>query len=252
MPFNLYIMNTFTIDNHQLTYAINYYKKRKSIQLKLENPQHLLITAPSGIPKDIIENIISQKSRWIIKQITRLTLLLANPVNKRICHDSTILFLGQPHILKFNYQDITTPAVYLQDRQIVVNLPPPEHQDNEPLLRALIRQWYIRCATETLTAKTVFWASAMKVTPRKITIKEQKTRWGSCSSKGNINYNWRIIMAPPEVIDYLVIHELCHLCIPNHSQAFWHTVEKYCVHYNKRRSWLRTNGALLMPDLSSL
>ena len=80
---------------------------------------------------------------------------------------------------------------------------------------------------------------------RSITIRSQKTRWGSCSSKGGLNFNWRLCLAPPEVVDYVVVHELCHLCEMNHSPAFWALVESILPDYKASRQWLRDKGTTL-------
>lgn len=241
--------NTITIDNHQLTYTIVYQKNRKSIQLKLASINQVTITAPTKFPREGIEKILSDKTPWIRKQIGKLTSAATNPVNKSIRHGAVILYLGQPHTLVFRSKINCEPAVHLEKDQITLDLPPLSAADIILLSKSLIQQWYLDCAKKTLSSKTAFWASAINVNPKRITIKDQKTRWGSCSSRGNINYNWRIIMSPPEVIDYLVIHELCHLRIPNHSQSFWHEVEKFSPNFKQHRTWLRANGMILMDIL---
>ncbi|MBQ8597165.1 MAG: M48 family metallopeptidase, partial [Lachnospiraceae bacterium] len=85
------------------------------------------------------------------------------------------------------------------------------------------------------------------VTYEDIRIKDQKSRWGSCSSKGNLNFNWRIVMAPEPVCDYVVIHELCHLVHLDHSERFWKLVESICPGYEQYKKWLKTNGSRLYP-----
>ena len=86
------------------------------------------------------------------------------------------------------------------------------------------------------------------VTYGKISIRDQKTRWGSCSSEGNLSFNWRLILAPPDVLDYVVIHELCHRKEMNHSKEFWALVESLMPEYKERRKWLRENGNNLTLD----
>ena len=85
----------------------------------------------------------------------------------------------------------------------------------------------------------------MGVTYGRISIREQKTRWGSCSSKGNLNFNWRLIFAPPEVLDYVVVHELAHRKEMNHSKAFYAIVESIMPDYRKWKKWLKENGGTL-------
>lgn len=103
-------------------------------------------------------------------------------------------------------------------------------------------------ARHVLTQKTKDYAALMQVTYGKLTIRDQKTRWGSCSSKGNLNFNWRLILAPEAVLDYVVVHELAHRLEMNHSPAFWKIVEQVLPDYQERRRWLKEHGEeLMMP-----
>ena len=104
------------------------------------------------------------------------------------------------------------------------------------------RARYIQTARAIFTVKTAFYAKLMHVTYHRISIREQRTRWGSCSSAGNLNFNWRLIFAPEEVLDYIVVHELAHRIEMNHSKAFYAIVEQVLPDYKKSRKWLRENG----------
>lgn len=101
-------------------------------------------------------------------------------------------------------------------------------------------------AVSYIPTRVAYFAPIIGVTYGRITIRNQKTRWGSCSSKGNLNFNCLLMMAPKEVIDYVVIHELCHRKEMNHSKEFWALVEKAMPDYRVHRKWLKENGALLM------
>lgn len=101
---------------------------------------------------------------------------------------------------------------------------------------------YRRRAKEVFSARAVFFAREMGVKFNHITVREQKTRWGSCSSDCNLNFNWKLILAPSEVLDYVVVHELCHLKEMNHSKAFWEEVKAVLPDYEMRRRWLKENG----------
>ena len=100
----------------------------------------------------------------------------------------------------------------------------------------------IERAKRIFPERTAYFALRMGVDYGRITIREQKTRWGSCSSKGNLNFNWKLILAPPEVLDYVVVHELCHLKKMNHSKAFWDEVGKVMPEYETYKLWLKENG----------
>ena len=101
----------------------------------------------------------------------------------------------------------------------------------------------IRKAGEILAARTAYFAEQMGVTYGRITIREQKTRWGSCSSKGNLNYNWKLILMPQEILDYVVVHELAHRKEMNHSARFYAVVAAQMPDYAAKQKWLREHGS---------
>ena len=91
----------------------------------------------------------------------------------------------------------------------------------------------------------------MGVTYGKVTLREQKTRWGSCSSKGNLNFNWKLALMPDEILDYVVVHELAHRMEMNHSDKFWKIVENVLPDYRERLSWLKANGGTLLARMNA-
>lgn len=101
-----------------------------------------------------------------------------------------------------------------------------------------------------LSEKVRYFASVMNVRYGRITIRAQKTRYGSCSSKGNLNFNCILSLMPDRIVDYVVIHELCHLKHMDHSKEFWAEVEKYCSDYKDRRKWLKENGGKLISRIN--
>lgn len=101
-------------------------------------------------------------------------------------------------------------------------------------------------AKSVLAQRTAYFARQIGVTYGKITVRDQKTRWGSCSQTGNLNFNFRLILAPSEVLDYVVVHELCHRRQMNHSAQFWQEVAQVLPDYRKRKAWLTENGWRLM------
>ena len=118
-------------------------------------------------------------------------------------------------------------------------------QGLEPLTFAELHELADR-ALEYIPERVAYFAGQMGVTYGRITIRNQKTRWGSCSSKGNLNFNCLLMLTPPEVIDYVVVHELCHRKEMNHSKAFWKEVAHVMPDYKKALSWLKTEGGMVM------
>ena len=122
----------------------------------------------------------------------------------------------------------------------------PNTQTDEPKrIEKLMKDWYFDNATKILRTKTETYSKVIGVNPTEIRVKQYKSRWGSCNSKGVISYNWRIIMSPESIVDYLVIHELCHMIHANHSTDYWNLVGMVLPDYKSRRDWLKRNGRTL-------
>ncbi len=108
--------------------------------------------------------------------------------------------------------------------------------------RAALEKRYIAAAKEYFPKRAAYFQSLTGGEYHRITIRDQKTRWGSCSAKGTLNFNWRLMLAPPAVLDYVVVHELCHLTHMDHSPAFWQAVADVCPDYRAHRQWLKDHG----------
>ena len=108
-----------------------------------------------------------------------------------------------------------------------------------------LKKTYRKYALQILTEKTMFIASSINVEPEKIKVRSYKGRWGTCSYRKDISFNWKLIMAPEKIIEYVIVHELCHLIHFNHSKNFWESVENILPDYKLRKDWLRTNEGLL-------
>ncbi|MBR4863753.1 MAG: M48 family metallopeptidase [Oscillospiraceae bacterium] len=149
------------------------------------------------------------------------------------------LYLADDRIHRFVVSKENWIRKHLQNRK-APDCPP----FTEAELRALAHK-----ALEVIPGRVAYFAPRVGVTYGRITIRNQKTRWGSCSTKGNLNFNCLLMLAPPEVLDYVVIHELCHRKEMNHSAGFWAAVERIYPEYKAARTWLKQNGAGLIARL---
>lgn len=222
--------------------------RRRTIQLKLVSPERLEVTAPLDTSRQQIEQLLQTKTKWLTQQIARLRAIADNSVNNFVSQGATALYLGQCVLIAILASNNANRGVILHDNVLNISTIKPDSADEA---NQVLRKWYIQQATALLYARTTVWSAKIGVHPQRITIRDQKTRWGSCSVRGNINYNWRIIMAPPRVIDYLIVHELCHLIVPNHSAMFWTTVAAYLPDFKQHQAWLKSNGLLLMRFLAT-
>jgi hypothetical protein len=116
----------------------------------------------------------------------------------------------------------------------------------QPQARSYFANWYREQARSVLTERTAYFARNHGFKPGKLRISSAKMRWGSCSARGTLSFTWRLVMAPLEVVDYVVVHELCHLKELNHSRAFWMRVETILPDYKQKRKWLKDNGKSLV------
>ena len=128
---------------------------------------------------------------------------------------------------------------YLEQQQKQARMPVSDLTDTQ---RAALTQRYIAAAREYFPKRAAHFQQFTGGTYSRITIRDQKTRWGSCSARGTLSFNWRLMLAPPAILDYVVVHELCHLTHMNHSPAFWQAVEAVCPDYRDSRRWLKEYG----------
>jgi len=133
-------------------------------------------------------------------------------------------------------------SLRIADGRFCLALKQPE---DDAAVRAAIRQTLSKLALARIRERIACFAPEIGVEFGRVAIRDQKSRWGSCSAKRNLNFNWKLIMAPPQVLDYVVIHELCHLIEFNHSRRFWQLVEKQMPEYEVWKKWLRQHGAEL-------
>lgn len=131
--------------------------------------------------------------------------------------------------------------VELEEDAMVIHTPGTDTM----LLKEGLERWYTQQAHVIFPIRVMYYERITGGRVNQIHIRDQKTRWGSCSSLRNLNFNWRLIMAPPEVLDYVVVHELCHLTHMNHSREFWEMVGSVMPDYRERKRWLRDNGQML-------
>ena len=208
-------------------------KKSVSIQVK---PNLVRVLAPKHLSEAKLQALIAKRRPWIQKQIAAIQ--KAPPfLPKEYINGECFNYLGNTYPLKVVASDAN--SVKLVQGHLKVSETPGANT------KGLLEDWFRQEASVQLRSKTARYCEVIKVEPKSIRVKAYKARWGSCSSKGEVSYNWRIVMAPHEVIDYVVVHELSHLKELNHSPRFWRQVESICPDYRLHRTWLKHNGHLL-------
>ena len=209
---------------------------RRTIALILERDGSLTVRAPKRAAMRDIQNFIHEKADWIERSREKLRTIVPIP-RKEFVDGETFLFLGRDYELRL----IPHQRQTLQfDGGFTLKA------SARPRGEAAFTQWYRSQASMLFTERITHYAALHGFSPKQVKVNSAKTRWGSCSVNGTINFSWRLVMAPLEVIDYVVIHELVHLRIKNHSQKFWQAVAQLCPEYKSHRKWLRDHGEKLI------
>ena len=231
------------IGDKELKYILTR-SSRKTIGIAIEKNGSVKVTSPTKVSENYINQLLQQKSEWIVKKLKECETSTAKTKKTKVFEEGeSFSYLGKEYKLKlFNSSTLKKPAVRLNGENIVIAF--PNNLEAEKLREAL-KQWYVVQFKLIIAERIKHYSSMIGVLPKRITIREQKTRWGSCSARGNISFNWKLIMAPLETLDYVVVHELCHMREMNHSKEFWKLVEGIFPQYKKCRVWLKENGDTL-------
>ena len=219
-------------------------RKRKSISIKIESNGRIIVSAPLRINKEEILQVVKSKSDWIVKNQAEIKKRGLNKITREISEDSTFMYLGEEYPLHLifdeNIKNITVELnkKSLERQGFIIHA---NTMDVEKIKMAF-EKWYRAETLKIVTKRIDYYAINFKDKVTNIRVKEQKRRWASCTGKNAILFNWRISMARADVLDYIVIHEMCHMDHRNHSKYFWNRVEEIMPNYKEKHAWLKVNG----------
>ncbi len=218
---------------------------RKTTSIILKPGEPILVRTHPRTPQSEVEKFLERKSQWIQKHCEQFEQLEDRLPLPKLSHAEKFPFLGEELSLRF----VPTPLskVFFSVHAPYLNMHIPEKNWNQWTEDDLKVHWpqlmrfYRQEAEKIFRERLSIWTHQIGLHPQNVQFKNQKTRWGSCSTKGNLNFNWRLIGAPLFVIDYIIVHEICHLKYMNHSSQFWNLVENYQPDYPGAEKWLRKN-----------
>ncbi len=214
--------------------------RRKSADIRVEEGA-VSIVVPTSTSIEKIDQLLLAKRMWI-KEKMALQLEIAPATGKQFVSGEAFAYLGRNYRLKVECGPFR-PVKLLQGR-LVVQVPGGSQQPH--MIRNALLRWYKRQAALKIREKVARYAPVVGVDPSGVSIKSFKARWGSCTAKGELEFNWLIMLAPNRMVDYVVIHELCHLIHHDHSPEFWREVGRVMQDYQVCREWLRENSAGLV------
>ena len=204
---------------------------RKTLSLEIDRDGVLLVRAPKRMDQETIERFIESRERWIRKkqQLMRERREIVQPDTRGV---ETVWYLGRQY--RIERQD--EPRVDFHDDVMLI----PRSWSQAHLIA-----WLKSTCKFQMQMRVPMLAAGMDVQPTGIHVTDARTRWGSCSGKNSVNFAWRLIFCPSDVINYVIIHELCHIRHKDHSAAFWKMVAKYDPNYETHKAWLNDHAALM-------
>ena len=214
--------------------------RRRTIALIVQPDGRLIVRAPMRMPDGVVRDFVESQAEWIRRQQAEAR-LAPPPAPKIYVNGETFPYLGFAYPLTLVKRQRPGPActgvlpVRFADGFYLAEAARPRAE------QAFVR-WYKQRALEIISRRAAAYAEKFGLTYKSIRITSARTRWGSCGPDGSLNFSWRLILAPLEVVDYVVVHELAHLVVKNHSRRFWRKVESMMRDHRQQVAWLKKNG----------
>ena len=230
------------LNGKPLHYIVKYSHRIRGFRIELRPDSRVNVVIPHGFPLSKVPGILKSRAKWLLSRLERLIHVQAMaPIS--IKNGDTVPYLGKELKLVL-LEKQPDSNVSLTDNKLTVSV------DSQFTTERLLEDWYRAQAEKYLENKAQDISAGLGLSFTRLCIRGQKTRWGSCSRRGNLSLNWKLMMAPEPVIDYVIIHELCHLKQMNHSKRFWKLVEKFCPDFRSYRKWLKDNEIRLAGIIS--
>ena len=236
---------TLALAGREIDYTVRRSPRARRIGLRISPTRGLEVVLPARGRAPDIPALLRDKADWIVAALDRVA-ARTSPPPAPLEEGAILPYRGADYRLVIVAQPHSRPAVARDElaRTITITLP-----DADASSRDLLERWYRREARAIIGARATAHAMTLGVTFTRLTIRDGRSRWGSCSSTGSLNFSWRLVLAPPTVLDYVVIHELAHRRELNHSPRFWAIVAAHCPEYRARQRWLKDEGPRLMTLL---
>ena len=227
------------INGKVLKYQIRRHPRARKWKLSVNHQQGLVVTMPPGQKLADVDELLQEFQEWLEIHVS-LEEAWDGPSVRQMATGDEILWLGIPRRLEITAlsDGRQRRRVEVDGPRLIMELPADEVLDPRPVLIKSLK----KKAKEDLLWRVDYWSMLTGLVPAKVIVGERKTRWGSCSGRGTLSFCYRLVMAPPAVIDCIVVHELCHLKVHNHGKAFWSLLESFLPKYHETHDWLTENS----------
>lgn len=215
------------------------YRKRKTMSIEVETTGEVTVIAPVGTYTDDVIEKVKSRAGWIVSKQYESKFINDTKIKREAVSGESYMYLGRNYSLDIRVdENIDNISVKLFQGKFVVNT----YIKDEDLIKKAMENWYREKTLAKVKERVSYYSSYFNNEVTTVKVKEQKKRWASCTSKNELLFNWRCVMAPVFVLDYIVVHEMCHMEYKNHSKDFWNRVYAVMPDYEVRKSWLKNNG----------
>lgn len=246
MPEHPVQRRTIILRGRTITYRVRRSPRAQRITLRVIPAQGLEIVVPQHGRLPALADLLHERADWVLRTLDRVAAKAPTPT-ATLAAGATVPYRGDDYRLLIQAISGARPTVR---RDAAAHILTAHHDPATHVLADVLAGWYRAEARATLAARAATFAATLGVTYTRLTIRDTRSRWGSCSTAGGLNFSWRLILAPPAVLDYVVLHELVHRREMNHSPRFWALVAASCPDFRQHRDWLKVQGGALMAFLS--
>nr|WP_242949920.1 SprT family zinc-dependent metalloprotease [Clostridium saccharobutylicum] len=268
---------SFEYENKIIEFTI-VHSKRKTLGIKIDENCKITVSAPFRVSEEIIIKAVKDKVRWIVEKQDEIRKRNTKKVDRKAIEGSTFMYLDKEYPLHLvfdamrkniivelnneNFNKSKSNRLFIDKTYVTSSINTLEECKNifiskeqlankfiihtntrdEEKIKLALEKWYRQRTMEIVKERIQYYAENFKDKVSNIKVKEQKRRWASCTGKNEILFNWRISMAGLDVIDYIVVHEMCHMDHRNHSREFWSRVKEVMPDYEEKHEWLKLNG----------
>lgn len=225
-------------------YTVKRSPRAKYARLEVRPGTGLTVVIPRSYGVEQVSALVEQKGQWILRKLAEYAQSQETFPTRALRSGDVVLYLGRDVEIVVQQGNSRAGSVKLEQGRLAIS---PGAEDGK--LGLLLERWYRQQADNLIRIRADELCATLNVAYKRLTVRGARTRWGSCSQKGNVSFNWKLMMMPDPVIDYVIIHELCHLKQMDHSKRFWGMVAEHCPRWREHRKWLRDHESQLVAQL---
>ncbi len=240
-------VNTISINQRQIPFTLRRSSRAKRLRMQVDSEsRQIVLTVPRFTLQFEVNRFVKMQTPWIEKQLSKIDKQNKIHPHPKYLAGDVFYYLGEPVTLELMPSSFWRPRINIRGDKMIISIHREmKMAEGKKLIKKTVHNFYKKKAEEVIHDRLQFFNEYYQFKYKRVTLRNQKSRWGSCSGKKNLNFNWKLVMAPIEIIDYVVVHEMCHLKQMNHSAKFWNLVAEKIPNHKDMRKWLKENSFLL-------